>query len=532
LLQLMWIWACRAFQQYERGVPGQALADAQVALNLSERCEDPFVIAHALTTRGRACVRMGMLEEAAGNFVTAIDLFQRMGSRFLAWPLCGLGDLHRIRGQLIQARAAYEKAFTLAEPHHDVFGLSGALIGLARISASDDLRFARDLTARAVQLGEGLRKVPAFLARGWVELIGDDRSRALVYANRAAVAARQRQDNPGLAEAITLGALASSDSPPDVAPLREAVEIWRKTGCCLEEAAIRVVATHTGALPNSDAHFAEHMLREYGVDVEHQWAAGLLGVLASSPPVVFIQTLGEFQVIRDGTPVEITEWKSKKARELLKILVARRRPVSRDQLMGLLWPHVDPAVASNRLSVLLSTVRDVLQPQPTGKEPLVTEDGVVSLNPAEVRIDVEDFLTRAAEAAEADRANEPDATAQLIAAIAAHTGDFLKDDAFQEETAATLAEEVRATHIALLRALSARLHHAGDIDAAIRYTLRLLEQDCYDENAYLNLIAILLDAGRSDQARHHYQNYVRRMAEIDVPPRPLRSMTPHGLGPG
>jgi DNA-binding SARP family transcriptional activator len=95
-----------------------------------------------------------------------------------------------------------------------------------------------------------------------------------------------------------------------------------------------------------------------------------------------------------------------------------------------------------------------------------------------------------------------------------------------------VAEEVRATHIALLRALSARLCHAGEIDAAVRCTLCLLEQDCYDEKAHLSLIAVLLDAGRPDQARHHYQNYVCRMAEIDVPPRPLRSMTPHGLGEG
>lgn len=532
LLQLMWIRACRAFHQYERGAPRQALADAQVVLNLSERCEVPFLIAHALTTRGRACVRIGLLEEAVGDFVTAIDLFQRLGSRFLAWPLCGLGDLHRTRGQLVQAQAAYEEALTLAEPHHDVLGLSYALIGLARINASDELRLARELAARALQLGEGFSKVPAFLARGWVELMGDERSRALAYANRAAVAARQRQDNPGLAEAITLRALASSDPPVDVVPLREAVEIWRETGCRLEEAATRVVAARISAhLPSGDTHFAEHILRQYGVDVERQRAAGPLGVLASSSPAVFIQTLGEFQVTRDGAPLATTGSKSKKARELLKILVARRRPTSRDELIELLWPQADPAVASNRLSVLLSTVRDVLQPQPAGKDLLVTKDGVVSLNRAEVRIDVEDFLAQAATAAEADRTNEPDATAQLMAAVAAHTGDFLEDDPLQEEAAA-LVEEVRATYIALLRALSARLCHAGEIDAAVRYILRLLERDRYDEKAHLSLIEILLDAGRPDEARHHYQNYVRRMAEIDVPSHLLRSMTPHGLSRG
>jgi len=152
--------------------------------------------------------------------------------------------------------------------------------------------------------------------------------------------------------------------------------------------------------------------------------------------------------------------------------------------MELLWPEAAPAVAGNRLSVLLSMVRDVLQPQPAGESPLVTTGGAVSLNRAQVSVDVEDVLTRATAALDADRAREPDATARLEAAVTAHTGDFLEEDPYQE-WAAALTEEVRATHIAVLRALCARLRDAGDTDAVVRYTLRLLEQDAYDEEAHL-----------------------------------------------
>src|SRR6185437_664015 len=48
----------------EAGAPRHALADAQIALILSERCENPFFVAHALTTRGRARRRLGSLDEA------------------------------------------------------------------------------------------------------------------------------------------------------------------------------------------------------------------------------------------------------------------------------------------------------------------------------------------------------------------------------------------------------------------------------------------------------------------------------------
>jgi DNA-binding SARP family transcriptional activator len=159
---------------------------------------------------------------------------------------------------------------------------------------------------------------------------------------------------------------------------------------------------------------------------------------------------------------------------------------------------------------------------------LAAIDGAVSLNRAHVRIDVEDFLAQADAAFDAYRAAEPDAIAQLVSAVTAHTGDFLENDPY-EEWASAIAEEVRAAHIALLRALVARLRDAGDTDDAVRYTLRLLEQDRYDEEAYRNLIGVLSDAGRFGEARRHYETYIRRMAEIDVRPSPFSEMSSHRL---
>lgn len=525
LLQLGWVRACQALHRFEAGAPQQAEAEAQLALSLSEQCDNPFLIAHTLTTRGRARACLGMLEAAADDFATAIDLYQRLGSRFLAWPLCGLGDVHRTRGQRVRARAAYEEALALAEPHRDVAALSSALIGLARLDVVEDLQRARERAGRAVELGAGSRKVPALLTRGWIELMGRDRQHAAADADRAAVAARQRRDNLGLAEAITLGVLASPNPTMNAGSLREAIDIWQETGCRLEEATTRVVAARIGALiPQLEAHRAEQMLRDHGVDVDSRLVAGPFSVLVRFAPPLFIQTLGVFRIIRDGAAIPNTAWQSKKARDLLKILVARRRPTPRDQLMDLLWPGVDPTLAGNRLSVLLSTVRDVLQPDPAGESPLDTTDGAVSLNRAQVTIDVEGFLAQANTAFDAYRAAAPDATAQLIAAVAAHTGDFLENDPYQE-WASTIAEEVRAAHIAVLRALTARLRDAGATDDAVRYTLRLLEQDRYDEEAYRTLIGVLFHAGRLGEARRHYQNYARRMAEIDVCPSPFSEMT-------
>jgi len=178
------------------------------------------------------------------------------------------------------------------------------------------------------------------------------------------------------------------------------------------------------------------------------------------------------------------------------------------------------------LSVLLSMVRDILQPERTDTGPLMSEGPAIWLDHSLVRVDVEEFLERADLALDAYRSEQTDARGQLTAALAVHTGDFLEDDPY-EDWAAPLAEEIRAKHIALLRASVEAVRASGDVDQVIEYGLKLLEQDAYDEDVRLELVAALLDAGRRGEARRHYKIYAERMHEIDVEPRPMPTPRPH-----
>ncbi|HEX2298078.1 MAG TPA: hypothetical protein VHH34_06095, partial [Pseudonocardiaceae bacterium] len=210
LLETVRVRAFRAMHLLARGRPTEGLQEAEITLELNERCGHRLGVALALTHRGTARARLGQLEDALGSFMTARDLFQDMGSRFVAWPLIGIGSVYRMRGQLAQARAAYEEGLAMAEPCHEILGLAGALIGLARTRASDDIAAARDLAERAVALGEGLYHVQALLTRGWIALAADDREAASADAARAAERARSGRDNPGLAEALELTVLAAA----------------------------------------------------------------------------------------------------------------------------------------------------------------------------------------------------------------------------------------------------------------------------------------------------------------------------------
>ena len=178
-----------------------------------------------------------------------------------------------------------------------------------------------------------------------------------------------------------------------------------------------------------------------------------------------IETLGGFRVRRGEQVVPPSAWRSKKAQSLLKILVSRSgQPVPRDVLKEALWPDADPATLANRLSVALSTVRTILDPERRfpADHFISAERDAVQIVLDHVAIDVEMFLHDVS-AAEALRAagRHTEAAEHLRAAVAAYTGDFLEEDLY-EDWAIPLRERARAAYIAAARALAADAEAAGD----------------------------------------------------------------------
>jgi DNA-binding SARP family transcriptional activator/small basic protein len=240
----------------------------------------------------------------------------------------------------------------------------------------------------------------------------------------------------------------------------------------------------------------------------------------AAAPELAVRTLGGFRVFRDGEPVPASAWQSKKARTLLKILIARRgRPTPRESLMELLWPSDDPARLANRLSVALATLRAVLDP---GKHHppeyfVTTERAVVLLDLAHVAVDVERFLAHVDAGLAARRGERtPEALVHFEAAEALYAGEFLEEDAY-EDWASGLREDAMASYAAVLRALGEAALGRGDHDAVVRYQLRIIDRDPWDERAHLDLVACLQAEGRHGEARRRYGAYAARMREIDLP---------------
>jgi DNA-binding SARP family transcriptional activator len=188
--------------------------------------------------------------------------------------------------------------------------------------------------------------------------------------------------------------------------------------------------------------------------------------------------------------------------------------------METLWPEERPERLPKRLSVVLATLRAVLDPDRRfpSEHFVGGDDEAVWLDREHVPVDVEGFLADAAAGLGMLRAGRSEEAREVLAgAETSYTGDFLEEDPYEEWTA-SLREEARANYIAVARALAGAAAEAGDHDAAVRYFLRILERDAFDEEAHLGLVSTFASAGRHGEARRSYRAYVARMEELDVEP--------------
>lgn len=303
--------------------------------------------------------------------------------------------------------------------------------------------------------------------------------------------------------------------------------------------AIRVCST-AGALPwlaqaqlDLAAHLTAQGLPDEGLAAEAAatiratgiaavpWAAAEPEATARATPVdqparerrPVLRVLGSFEVV--GVDGERATWTSRKARELLKILVTRRgAATTRDSLIGMLWPDERPEEASNRLSVAISTVRRALDPNrrhPSSR--FVAGDGdAVRLVLSEVDVDVLDFLDRARVALATE-----DAAARrgrLRDALDRYAGPALSDEP-DAAWAVDLRLEASAAFLAVARRLGAEALDDDPLLAAEAYR-RIVAEDPYDDEGHQGLVSAFdsLGAhGRSEEARRRYYAH---MSEIGL----------------
>ncbi|MDG4831495.1 BTAD domain-containing putative transcriptional regulator [Solwaraspora sp. WMMD1047] len=502
-----------------------ALETARQSARYAAAAGSPSLSAIATCNEADALAMLGRYDEAVRRYEAALTRYQRKGSRRFAAALLGLGEVHRRRGWQEQARAAYEEAVRVAEQTGNVHVLVPALAGLALASLPDDPKAAAGHAEQASRHAADDIAAPAVVAQGWVALHDADPGTATELAARAARLARTHHDRAGLAEALELRAAADDGPDRRRALLGEARAIWTEAGATVEAARLTVAL---GRLPDAgtdarlDGLLAAERLTAAGAVVDR--AASVCaapGGTGGTAAEVAVRALGRFEVIVGGRPVPASQWQSRKARDLVRILVARRgRPVPRGELCDLLWPEDPPERTGHRLSVLLSIIRGVLDPAKVFSPDhfLVADQSSIALEVARVRVDVEEFLAQVAHGRRLlDRGAVPEAAAVLAAADRGDVAEAFADEPYADWSV-PLREETRAAYLAMLRMLAQTRRMSAGPGAAVGYLLRLLEQDPYDEPAHRALVRALVAGGQHGEARRAFRRYEAAMREIGVRP--------------
>jgi DNA-binding SARP family transcriptional activator len=506
------------------GRPEESLRELTRFLPVAEAAGNTRWLARARQSRAVTLLDLGRYDAAEDDLRQAAALSERLDPVEIA-PALFLADLHRVRGDLVQAEAGFRQVIRIAAGDLDMAAYAKA--GLARILArrapAQASRLAREAVVEALPHHRG----EALLADGWVAL-GQGRDAAA--RTRAEEVLGLEANAPGTggsdsAHALELWAMASEELRERRAKLEEAQAAWKRLGNRTEAAAVALALStlDAGAGSRAAATQAREQLRAAGVRQAAGDAACLLAMLPPErSPDLEIRTLGSFIVLHHGAPVALAEWKSKKAREVLKILIARGGAVSRDELIQLLWPDESSETTSSRLSVSLSLLRNVLDPQRrhSAETYLVADRDAIRLVTDDIVIDLEDFRTHAQAGLELRRQGRPvPALERLLAAEATSGGDLFQEDPFADWAVAP-REEARAIYGQVTRAIAELLAGQGDDDGAARYLMRIIARDPYDEPAQLQRVVALARGRHHGEAREAYQAYVARMAELEIEAAP------------
>src|ERR671912_730023 len=211
---------------------------------------------------------------------------------------------------------------------------------------------------------------------------------------------------------------------------------------------------------------------------------------------VRVRLLGGFGVWVGSRAVGEGAWHLRKAKSLLKLLaLAPGHRLQREQVMDLLWPHLDKRAASNNLRGSLHAARTALASDPVAASRyLASKEERIELCPeVELWVDVEAF-EEAARAAR--RSREP---AAYRAALELYGGELLPEDRY-EEWAERRRGELRRTYLALLVELAGTYEERAEYDSAMEVLRKVVAKEPTSEEAHAGLMRLHAILGRKREA--------------------------------
>ncbi len=344
---------------------------------------------------------------------------------------------------------------------------------------------------------------------------------------------------------LELGRLARAE-----ADLREALALLRACGAAQQEANAHLMMARLALRKEDTRSLGEHLRRGFSIGRERgftyyapltsgqlrelasaarakgicaEYCGSLLVRLQPGAPSLRIYCLGGFRVERDGVPLTDVEWKSKRARSLLKLLAVRgRQRLSRDAAIDALWTEAGVAGQKANLNCLLHRLRRTIDPpgRTARNGSSVAQDGEqLFLNGESVWTDVTAFLD-AVEGARRARTEgrHADALAAYEEAIVLYVGDLLPVDPYNEWTARP-REHMRLLFTEAVDHAAEAREGLGDLSRSFALYQRMFAFDpCHDKACRWLMQRHSAEGERNKAVRIYERHELAMRQELDMEP--------------
>ena len=207
-------------------------------------------------------------------------------------------------------------------------------------------------------------------------------------------------------------------------------------------------------------------------------------------PVFKLKLLGGVALVSPKGPLSGRAVQKRRLALLARLALAPGRTLSRDKLIGLLWPETSAERARHLLSVSLHELRRAL-----GEEGVLSRGDDIALNPAVVSTDIDEFEA-------ALRENRPH-DAVLLYDGPFMDGFFGTDDAELDQWVESERERLARSYATALERSAVARQQSGDLRGAVEMWRRLASVDPYNARIARELMLALEAAGDRAGALQH-----------------------------
>ncbi len=272
-------------------------------------------------------------------------------------------------------------------------------------------------------------------------------------------------------------------------------------------------------------------------------AAAVAGAAVSAAPAIAtvierpsydlaINMLGPVEVFRDPSGMTKEVWRLSKALHILCYLCSRRNHrAPKETLVEMFWSDADEDTVAKNFHPTISHLRKALNTgQVMKKDFVLYREGAYLLNPQyRYRLDTEEFERLLAEAREARRSGNVEASAQLLAdAIKLYRGDFLEE--FYYNWIEELQSYYRDLYLEALKESISHHSERGDHEIVIRYGQMFLARDPYQEEVHSSVMEAYVRSGNRAAAIEQFDSLRKLLRrELGVDPLPATIAKYEGL---